>query len=68
MYTSTGYSGYSSYSGFSSERDPPGIISLFEIMFSDRSNTYMEGQEVKGDVILDLLEDMVIESELDINL
>ena len=61
MYSSTGHSGYSNYS---SEREPPGVISLFEIMFSDRSDTYMEGQEVKGEVIIDLLESIVIESKL----
>lgn len=65
MYSSTGHSGYSSYSGFSSEREPPGVLSFFEIIFSDSSNTYMEGQEVKGEVVVDLLEDIVIESELD---
>lgn len=61
MYSRAGYSVYSS------EREPPGVISLFEIMFSDRSDTYMEGQEVKGEVIVELLEDTVIESKFPFN-
>ena len=49
MYSSSGYSnsGYSEYSG---DRKSPGMVSLFEILFSEASNTYLEGQEIKGEV------------------
>ncbi len=48
MYSNSGYSdGYSEYSG---EHKSPGMVALFEILFSDASNTYLEGQEIKGEV------------------
>ncbi len=37
-------------------------ITTFEIIFADPTRTYMEGEEVKGEVVIELIADLVIES------